>query len=358
MNTLGQIFKVSSFGESHGQYVGCVIEGCPAGIVVNVEAMQLAVNRRKTNQHEFESSRSEPDQLQIISGLFEQKTLGSPMAILIENKDAKSSDYDALKEVFRPGHADFSYQMKYGFRDHRGGGRSSIRITAPMVAAGELALQLIQHLYPVRIKAYVSGIGQTKLTDKYNIDLNQIEASVVRCPDLYATESMLHELENAKQKGDTLGGDISCVISGLPAGIGEPVFGKIQALLASAMMNINTAKSFEYGMGASASSMTGSQHNDSFTNHDGKLKPATNTHGGILGGISTGEDIFFSVSFKPISSIQQEQRTVNVVGEEMPLRIQGRHDVCAVPRAVPIVEAYTAIVLADLILYSRLNTIT
>ena len=357
MNTIGQFFKVLSFGESHGEYVGCVIEGCPSGLTLDSNLIQCAVDRRKTGTHSFSSSRIEADQVRIISGVFEEKTLGSPITILIQNTNTKSEDYDALKNVFRPGHADFSYQMKYGFRDHRGGGRSSIRITAPLVAAGEIANQLIQKYYPVQIKAYVSAIGQTQLTSKYKVDVNLIERSEVRCPDEECSRSMLKEIEKAKQSGDTVGGEISCIISGLPAGIGEPVFGKLQAQLASAMMNINTAKAFEYGEGAAASKQTGSEHNDVFIATESEIKPASNHHGGILGGISTGENIHFTLSLKPISSLQQEQITANDKGNPTPLSIGGRHDVCAVPRAVAIVEAYTAIVLADLILISKLNRI-
>jgi chorismate synthase len=357
MNTLGHQFKVSSFGESHGEFVGCVVEGCPAGLLVDIDAMQHQVNRRKTHSSDFSSSRQEPDQLKIISGIYEGKTLGSPIAILIENKDAKSSDYDVLKDLYRPGHADFSYQMKYGVRDARGGGRSSIRITAPLVAAGELANQLLHYYFPIKIKAYVSAIGQSKLSSKYDINLAQIDSNEVRCPDENTARAMRTEIEVAMQSGDTLGGEISCIISGLPKGLGEPVFGKLQAQLAHTMMNINTAKAFEYGMGTRASDMKGSEHNDTFLVNEGQVRPASNRHGGILGGISTGEDVYFSVSFKPISSIQQEQTTMTMQGEQTQLNIKGRHDVCAVPRAVPIVEAYASIVLADLLLISKSNTL-
>lgn len=357
MNTLGQFFKVLSFGESHGDYVGCVIEGLPAGLELDRQAIQHAVDRRKTTTQSFSSSRLEEDQVQIVSGIYENKTLGSPLAILIQNTNTKSADYDDLKNVFRPGHADYSYQIKYGHRDHRGGGRSSIRITAPIVAAGEIANQLIQKYHPVQVRAYVSSIAQSSLPSKYDVDLNNIEKSEVRCPDLQITSSMLREIEQAKKNGDTLGGEISCIIRGLPAGIGEPVFGKLQALLASAMMNINTAKSFEYGLGSKSSKLKGSENNDVFVSDGGKLKHATNRHGGILGGISTGEEVYFTISFKPISSVQIEQFTADRNGDNMCLKIQGRHDVCAVPRAVAIVEAYTSIVLADLLLISKMNTI-
>lgn len=356
MNALGTTFKVTSFGESHGDYIGCVIEGCPAGLSLDLTRIQQHVDRRKTNQSDFSSARQEEDIVQLVSGVYEGVTLGSPIAILIKNKDAQSSDYDHLKNIYRPGHADFTTQLKYGVRDHRGGGRSSIRITAALVAAGEIARQLLAHRLPINISAFVTQIGtvQWQATDA-NYAQSQIEASPVRCPDTATSAQMLAHIEDIRAKGDTLGGVIQCEVKGLPVGLGEPLFGKLQAQLAHAMLNINTVKGFEYGEGFTAATMTGSEHNDAFSSNAQGILPASNHHGGILGGISTGMPITFRVAFKPISSIQQTQQTVNADGEQVSLRIEGRHDVCAVPRAVPIVEAYTAIVLADLYLQSKLN---
>jgi chorismate synthase len=356
MNALGSTFKVTSFGESHGEYIGCVIEGCPAGLTLDLAGIQQQVDRRKTNQSEFSSPRQEDDLVQLVSGVYESVTLGSPIAILIKNKDAKPGDYNHLKDTYRPGHADFTTQLKYGVRDHRGGGRSSIRITAALVAAGEIARQLLAHSMPIDIKAFVTQIGSVQWHVKNEaISQSQIEASLVRCPDTTTSEQMLANIEDIRAKGDTLGGVIQCEVKGLPVGLGEPLFGKLQAQLAHAMLNINTVKGFEYGEGFTAATMTGSEHNDAFGKTEQGIAPMSNHHGGILGGISTGMPITFRVAFKPISSIQQSQQTVNADGEQVSLRIEGRHDVCAVPRAVPIVEAYTAIVLADLYLQSKLN---
>ena len=356
MNALGSTFKVTSFGESHGEYIGCVIEGCPAGLTIDIAGIQQQVDRRKTNQNDFSSPRQEDDLVQLVSGVYESVTLGSPIAILIKNKDAKPSDYDHLKDTYRPGHADFTTQLKYGVRDHRGGGRSSIRITAALVAAGEIARQLLVHSMPIDIKAFVTQIGSVQWNVRNEaISQSQIEASHVRCPDIATSAQMLAHIEDIRAKGDTLGGVIQCEVKGLPVGLGEPLFGKLQAQLAHAMLNINTVKGFEYGEGFTAATMTGSEHNDAFGKTAQGIAPMSNHHGGILGGISTGMPITFRVAFKPISSIQQTQQTVNAEGEQVSLRIEGRHDVCAVPRAVPIVEAYTAIVLADLYLQSKLN---
>lgn len=359
MNSLGQIFKVTSYGESHGSQVGCLIEGCPSGLQLDFDKIQLQVNRRKTNQGDYASTRKEEDIVQIVSGVFEGKTTGSPIAIIIENKDVQSKDYDHLKNVFRPGHADVTYDQKYAVRDHRGGGRSSIRVTAPLVAAGEIALQLLQQSMPLKVIGYVSQIGEIYLPKDINYTqlLQEPQESILRCPDELIEQKMLQKIQEVKAEGDTLGGVVSCVIKGLDAGIGEPLFGKLQAQLAHAMMSINTVKAFEYGAGFDSASMKGSEHNDSILMKDGKVFTENNKAGGVLGGISTGEDVSFKVYFKPISSIQQEQITSNNEGEVVSLNIQGRHDVCAVPRAVPIVEAYTNIVLADLFLHSKLSNL-
>jgi chorismate synthase len=364
LNTLGNIFKVHSFGESHGLAVGAVIDGCPAGLNLDLESIQRAVDKRKTGQHSFSSARKEEDAVEILSGIFEGKTMGTPICILIKNKDARSKDYDKIKDVFRPGHADFAYQEKYGDRDYRGGGRSSIRITAPLVAAGEIANQLLAKLSKAQTISYVTQIGKVRhdttqvLTDGLtNEERSFLEASDKNIINKDFESQMLEEIGIADSNGDTLGGKITTLIEGLPAGIGEPIFGKLQAQLSQALMSINTVKALEFGEGVKAAEMKGSEHNDEFEMKGNSIATKTNHHGGILGGISTGNRIVFSVYFKPISSIKKEQQTVNKKGETVNIEIGGRHDVCAVPRAVPIVEAYTNIVLADLILKNRNATI-
>lgn len=354
MNQLGRVFSVISFGESHGPAVGCVIQGCPAGINVNWNDVQTQVNRRKTGKQSFASNRQEDDVVQVLSGVYEGKTLGSPIALTIQNKDAQSSDYDHLKTVYRPGHADFTYQEKYGFRDHRGGGRSSIRITAPMVAAGAIAQQLLESIAPIQIHAFVTQIGSVESSMRDAV-YTEIEASPVRCPDPVASQQMESAIEACRLEGNTLGGKIRCVIHGVPVGWGEPIFGKLQAVLGQALLSINTVKGISFGEGFAAASQTGASHNDRFILQEGRIVTEHNKAGGILGGISTGEAISFELAFKPISSIQQKQETVDVHGADRTLEIKGRHDVCAVPRAVPIVEAYTAIVLADLCLQHKLQ---
>lgn len=354
MNTLGSLFTVTSFGESHGDAVGCVLDGCPAGLLLDMELIQRKVNQRRTGLQAFASTRQEMDHVQILSGVFEGKTLGSPLAMLIHNQDARSGDYEALRNVYRPGHADFTYDLKYKHRDHRGGGRSSVRITAPMVAAGEIARQWLVSCCPsLLIQAYVCRIGGAAMESVFAAQPALGQTDPHRCPDPQCSEQMAAEIALAMQDGDTLGGEIACVISGVPSGWGEPVFGKLQAQLAHAMLNINAVKGFEYGEGFASARQRGSQHNDSFLMGEGVIRPESNRHGGLLGGISTGEDIRFRVAFKPISSVRRVQKTVSTGGEQLDLSVQGRHDVCAVPRAVPIVEAYTALVLADALLHSR-----
>jgi chorismate synthase len=357
VNSIGQLFRVTSFGESHGSHVGCVIDGCPAGLSVDEDAIQTQVNRRKTGMQHFATQRAESDKVEIISGLFEGKTTGSPITILMANTDSKPADYDVLRELYRPNHADYTYQQKYQHRDHRGGGRSSIRITAPLVAAGDIARQVMQK---VEVYAFVSQIGEVSMSEKYaipNESLHQIDESIVRCPDPHITQQMLAQIDFAKQNGDTLGGVITCVVKGVPAGWGDPVFAKLQAKLAHAMLSINSVKGFEYGFGFDSAAMLGSVYNDQFEQHDTMIRTKTNHSGGIQGGISNGMDIYFRVAFKPISSIQQQQDMLHISGQISPYTISGRHDVCAVPRAVPIVEAYTFMVLADAFLIQKNNTL-
>ena len=356
MNTLGYSFRVSSFGESHGTAVGCVIDGCPAGLPLNLEAIQQAVDRRKTQQNSFSTARKEEDRVQILSGVFDAKTTGSPIALLIYNQDAQSSDYEALKDIYRPNHADFTYQQKYGHRDYRGGGRSSIRITAPLVAAGDIARQLIQQTYNTQVLAYVSQIGDISLTECVDVESlthQQIDRYEVRCPHEETALRMRQHIEQVQAEGDTLGGIISTNIKQAPAGWGQPIFGKLQAELAKAMLCINTVKGFEYGDGFLSASRKGSEHNDNFAFQDQTVSTKTNHSGGIQGGISNGMDICFRVALKPISSIRKPQESLNTQNQTVPLTIGGRHDACAVPRAIPIVEAYTWLVLADAFLQHK-----
>jgi chorismate synthase len=358
LNTLGTIFKVHSFGESHGEYVGCVIDGCPAGLGLDIQKVQLQVNRRKTGKSNFASSRNEDDIVEIVSGVYENVTLGSPICILIKNKDAKSSDYDELKNVFRPSHGDFTNEMKYSVRDFRGGGRSSIRITAPLVAAGEIANQLLKYYVSANTTAFVSQIGDVALSNKNDyssLDFSQIESSSVRCPDEMVSTKMLELIDKVNEQGNTLGGVITCVIQQVPIGLGEPIFQKLQSKLAAAMLSINTVKGFEFGSGFDSASMLGSESNDSFVRQDEKISTTTNHSGGMQSGISNGMDIYFHIAFKPISSIKQKQETIDKSGNTIELEIGGRHDVCAVPRAVPIIEAYTNIVLADAFLQNKIS---
>lgn len=353
-NSLGKIFTVCSFGESHGKVVGCVIEGIPAGIEINLLEVQQAVNKRKPKEEAYQTPRIEADKINILSGMYGNKTLGSPLCIIINNENAQSIDYDNIKDIYRPGHADYTYDIKYGIRDYRGGGRSSIRITAPLVAAGDIARQILLQYIPIDLICYVSQIGNVKVDNKMNWQKEAITESVIFCPDKIKSQQMLDSVATCYQEGDTLGGAIFCIIKNLPAGIGEPIFGKLQAMLSHAMMSINTVKSIAWGDGIHSAAMKGSEMNDSFINNAGEVKTKTNHHGGILGGISSGMNIPFEVFFKPISSIKISQQTINKNLQEVTVTVQGRHDVCAVPRAVAIIEAYTYIVLLDLYLQNKM----
>ncbi len=358
MNTLGNIFKVHSFGESHGQAVGCIIDGCPAGLILDMPKIQAAVDRRKTAQHDFSSQRKESDTVQIISGVFEGKTLGSPICIIIHNEDAQSKDYSHLKDIYRPGHADYTNEQKYGFRDYRGGGRTSIRITAPLVAAGEIARQLIERVSNAKVTSFVSQIGSAKfdvsdlsetgISEQQNIYLNTSTKNIIDETFDNEVDALLKKVANAK---DTLGGRISSCIAGLEVGLGEPIFGKFQAQLSQALFSINTVKAVEFGKGIDAAGMTGVEHNDAFIASE-KLTE-TNNHSGLLGGITTGNRLVYHTYFKPISSLGQKQKSTNTKGEEVEIDIKGRHDVCAVPRAVSIVDAYSHIVLINLLLQNK-----
>lgn len=352
-NSFGEKFKITTFGESHGAAIGVVIDGCPAGIELDLQKIQLELNRRKPGQSAITSARKEADEFEILSGVFEGKTLGTPIAIIVRNEDAKSKDYEYLKDSYRPSHADYTYEQKYGIRDYRGGGRSSARETVARVAAGAVAKQILEK-QGIQIHAFVNQVGTIKLNKHYSsLDFKTIENNIVRCPDENTAQQMISAIEAVKKEGDTLGGTIQCVIQHIPAGIGEPVFNKLHAVLAHAMLSINAAHGFEYGSGFEGASKKGSENNDEWENVDGKIRTKTNHAGGILGGISTGEDIYFNVAFKPIATILKKQQSVNSKGEEITLQNEGRHDPCVLPRAVPIVEAMSALVLLDFLLLNK-----
>ena len=349
-NTFGKLFTLTSFGESHGKGVGGIIDGFPSGIEINLDFIQNELNRRRPGQSKLVSPRDEKDRIEILSGIFEGVSTGTPIAFVVMNADQRSNDYDDLSKVFRPSHADYTYIQKYGIRDHRGGGRSSARETLARVAGGAFAKLLLVHL-GVSVSAFVSQIGQIVLEQSYEaLDLSLTEENEIRCPDPMVAEKMATEIKAAQTDGDSLGGVITCVVKGVPAGWGEPVFDRLQADLAKAMLSINAVKGFEYGSGFAGSAMRGSQHNDIFQpdpNNPGKIITASNRAGGILGGISSGQDIYFRTAFKPVATIMREQQTVDKEGNPVTIHPGGRHDVCVVPRAVPIVEAMAALVLAD-----------
>jgi chorismate synthase len=350
-NTIGKLFRLTTFGESHGIAIGGIIDGCPAGITLNFDAIQQELNRRKPGQNFLTTNRKEDDKVVFLSGVFEGKTTGTPIGFQIINKDQKSKDYSEIKNVFRPSHADFTYQKKYGIRDYRGGGRSSARETANWVVAGAIAKQIIAYSLPnITINAYTSSIGSVYCIKPYQeLNFSKREDNMVRCPDSDFAKQMEDLIKKTKDEGDTLGGTITCIIDNIPIGLGEPVFDKFQARLAHAMLSINTAKGFEYGAGFCSTTMKGSEHNDIF-NEDGTTK--SNLSGGIQGGITNGMPIYFRVAFKPVATILQEQNTITIDGKKTILKPKGRHDTCVVPRAVPIVEALSALVLLDLYLLS------
>lgn len=351
-NTYGTIFKLSTFGESHGKAIGGVIDGCPAGVELDLEAIQRDLDRRKPGQSAIVTQRKEPDEVEFFSGIFEGKTTGTPIGFAIHNTNQKSKDYSHIKDSYRPSHADYVYDEKYGIRDYRGGGRSSARETASRVVAGAIAKQFLN---PLSINAYVSAVGNIKLeADPATVDFAEIENNPVRCPDQAKAAEMEAYIKQIRKEGDTIGGIVTCVIKNVPVGLGEPVFDKLHAELGKAMLSINAVKGFEYGSGFEGTSMKGSAHNDLF-NTDGTTK--TNQSGGVQGGISNGMDIYFRVAFKPVATIMQNQETINSKGDTVAMQGKGRHDPCVVPRAVPIVEAMAALVLADFKLLKRTNKI-
>ena len=353
-NTFGQAFRITTFGESHGVAIGVIVDGCPAGVPIDETFIQQELDRRRPGQSKIVTQRNESDSAQILSGVFEGKSTGHPIALVIYNEDQRSKDYSHIADKFRPSHADFTYQSKYGHRDYRGGGRSSARETAARVAGGAIA-KMILHTEGVSVNAYVSQVGSLKTEKPYNLlDFNEIETTPVRCPDLDMAEQMIALIQEVKKAGDTIGGVTTCVIKGCPVGLGEPAFDKLHADLAKAMLSINASKGFEYGSGFDGVTMRGSEHNDAFYTEGGKVKTKTNHSGGIQGGISNGEDIYFRVAFKPVATIITAQESVNMAGETVEVTGRGRHDPCVLPRAVPIVEAMAAIVMADHFLRNKM----
>lgn len=353
-NSYGNIFRITTFGESHGPAIGAIIDGCPAGLSIDENFIQSELNRRKPGQSKITTQRKEGDICKILSGVFEGKSTGSPIALVIENEDQRSKDYSHLENTFRPSHADFTYQEKYGLRDHRGGGRSSARETAARVASGAVAKMILKHS-GIEISAFVSQVGEIKSPPYTQLDLTKTESNMVRCPDATTADKMIALIDQVRLNRDTIGGVVTCVIKNSPAGLGEPVFDKLHAELGKAMLSINAVKGFEYGSGFGGVILNGSQHNDEFIKVDGKIRTKSNHSGGIQGGISNGEDIYFNVAFKPVATIMQDQLSVDKEGNEVTVSGKGRHDPCVVPRAVPIVEAMAALVMVDFLLRDKVS---
>ena len=352
MNTFGNIFRLTSFGESHGLAVGGIIDGCPSGIELDMGFIQTELDRRRPGQSSITTPREEGDKVSFLSGVFEGKSTGAPIAFTIYNKNQHSSDYDNLKDIYRPSHADYTYAKKYGNRDHRGGGRSSARETIARVVGGAVAKLILKKL-SIDVVAYTSQVGHVVLNNDYSqYDLSQIESTPVRCPDLNKANEMIQLIEEVKADGDTIGGVVTCIVSGIPVGLGEPVFGKLHAALGSAMLGINAVKGFEYGQGFNVG-MRGSEVNDVFYNDNGEIRTRTNNSGGIQAGISNGQDIYFRVAFKPVSTILRDQKTVDNKGQDTDIKAKGRHDPCVLPRAVPIVEAMAALTILDYYLLAQ-----
>lgn len=348
-NSYGTIFKLTTFGESHGEALGGIIDGCPPGITLDFEAIQIEMQRRKPGQSNIVTQRKEEDEVQFLSGIFEGKTTGTPIGFIIPNTNQKSDDYSHIKDSYRPSHADYVYEKKYGIRDYRGGGRSSARETASRVVAGAIAKQIIPD---IKINAFVSSVGDIFIDKMFqDLDFNLIESNPVRCPDLATAQKMENYIKEIKKEGDTIGGTITCVIKNVPIGLGEPVFDKLHAELGKAMLSINAVKGFEFGSGFCGAKMRGSEHNDLY-NTDGTTK--TNLSGGIQGGISNGMDIYFRVAFKPVATLIQKQETLTNNNQIIEQQGKGRHDPCVVPRAVPIVEAMAALVIADFFLLNKI----
>lgn len=353
MNSFGNIFRLTTFGESHGVAVGGVVDGMPSGIDIDEAYIQSELNRRRPGQSSITTPRDEKDNVKLLSGIFRGKSTGTPIGFMVENTNQHSQDYDNIADVFRPSHADYTYFSKYGIRDHRGGGRSSARETISRVVGGALA-KLVLQKEGISVVAYTSQVGNVTLSKPYTeLDLSKIEDNIVRCPDADTAQQMIDLITKVKADKDSVGGVITCVIKGAPVGLGEPCFDKLQALLAHAMLSIGAVKGFEYGSGFAGTALRGSQHNDIFYMDNDRVRTLTNNSGGIQGGISNGEDIYFRVAFKPTATILMEQPTVNSLNEEVLTTVKGRHDPCVVPRAVPIVEAMAAMVMADALLLEK-----
>lgn len=349
-NSFGKVFTLTTFGESHGAAIGGIIDGCPAGLKLDFEAIQTEMQRRKPGQSAIVTQRKEEDEVKFLSGIFEGVTTGTPIGFVIENTNQKSNDYSHIKNIYRPSHADYTYDKKYGIRDYRGGGRSSARETACRVVAGAIAKQLLSE---IKINAFVSSVGNIFIDKPYqDLDFTKTESNSVRCPDMDSAAKMENLIKKIRKDGDTVGGTITCVLQNVPVGLGEPVFDKLHAELGKAMLSINAVKGFEYGSGFCGAKMKGSEHNDVF-NPDGSTK--SNLSGGIQGGISNGMDIYFRVAFKPVATLMQNQETIDAKGNKVIAEGKGRHDPCVVPRAVPIVEAMAALVLADFWLLNKIN---
>lgn len=353
MNTFGQLFRLTTFGESHGPGIGGVIDGMPSGLLVDTDFLQSELNRRRPGQSALTTARKESDRVELLSGVFEGRTTGCPIGFLVRNENQHSADYDNLRDVFRPSHADFTYQTKYGWRDHTGGGRTSARETVARVVGGAFAKMFLKQ-YGIRITAYTSQVGSIALSNAWDsYDFSLIEQNPVRCPDPVKAEEMAALIAQVKAEGDTIGGVITCVIEGCPVGLGEPVFGKLHAALGAAMLSINAVKGFEYGEGFAGVESRGSEQNDIFVPSPHGITTLTNHSGGVQGGLSNGQPIYFRVAFKPVATLLREQQTVTASGEPTVIKARGRHDPCVLPRAVPIVEAMSAMVIADnLMLYN------
>ena len=352
-NTFGKIFNITTFGESHGRGLGVIIDGCPAGIDFDEAFIQNELARRRPGQSNIVTQRKEADKIEVLSGVFDGKTTGTPIGMVIYNADAKSKDYSHIADKFRPSHADFTYHVKYGIRDYRGGGRSSARETAARVAAGAVAKLLLKQ-FGIEVTGYVSQVGNVKVNKPYSaLNLSLVENTPVRCPDLEKAEEMIDLIKTVRKEGDTIGGVVTAVIEGCPVGLGEPAFDKLHAELGKAMLSINACKGFEYGSGFDGVTMRGSEHNDIFVNNDGNIETTTNHSGGIQGGISNGMDIYFRAAFKPVATIVSAQDSVDIDGEKAIVTGKGRHAPCVLPRAVPIVEAMAALTIADFLLRQR-----
>lgn len=353
MNTFGNIFTLTTFGESHGEAIGGVVDGMPAGIAINVDFIQSELNRRRPGQSSITTSRQEGDVVELLSGVFEGRSTGCPIGFIVRNTNQHSQDYENMRQLYRPSHADYTYATKYGNRDHRGGGRSSARITISRVVAGALAKLALRQLN-ISVQAYTSQVGHIQLDKDYQkYDLSLTETNIVRCPDPIKAEEMIQLISQLRAEGDTIGGVITCVVKGCPPGLGEPEFGKLHAALGSAMLGINAVKGFEYGEGFDGVTTRGSEQNDVFVNINGKVETLTNHSGGIQGGISNGQNIYFRVAFKPVATLLREQDTIDIYGNATKLTAKGRHDPCVLPRAVPVVEAMAAMTILDYYLLNK-----